>query len=303
MRKALFTLSLCLVLCGAGFAQSFALSVTGGYCLPLASSFQSQSQVEVQTANLPNYYTTQQNVVYKSFGQGGNIALSFDWFSKKNIGCGMKLNAMISSPYTSTASVSYLSAPYSGNFTFTNKPFSFQFIPHINFKHDFKVVSPILEMGMLIGITNDIESYEAKYGTGDVAQSTINHHGNVMLGFYSSLGLSFRISGAVRFILAGTCTAASYSPSKWDRTSYVFDGQDRLSNLSVGDKQGVYVKQLDLTAPQPANQPHQSLKYSMPFSNFGINVGFSFVVSKRPKTEAEKRLKEERTRKLWQDTY
>jgi len=108
-----------------------------------------------------------------------------------------------------------------------------------------------------------------------------------MLGFYSSLGLAFRVSRVVRIMLAVTCSAASYSPSEWTRTSFYENNMNQLSALSTSDQQGVYVKSLDQTATQPTNQPHQSLKFSIPFSNVGFNAGVAFVISKR-KTSSKK---------------
>jgi hypothetical protein len=302
MKKVIFTL-LFSVYISALFAQ-FSLSVTGGYCLPIASSYRTKTRIEFQNQNFPNYYTTQESLSSASFGQGGNIALALDWFSKKNIGCGLKLNALISSPYTSTASVYYLNGS-AADFTFVEKPFSFQFIPHISFKHDFKKVSPIVEMGMIIGITNIKEDYHAESSSGGVLQSSINSSGGALVGFYSSLGLAIRMSRTARFMIGLTCSAGSYSPTKWERKSYVVNGQDQMQYLSTSQTQGTFVKQLDLKASQPSGQPDQELKYSAAFSNVGINIGFSFVLAKRqkPTDEKSKQLQEERTRKLWQDTY
>jgi hypothetical protein len=290
MKKTIITLLFSACISSSLFSQSFTIALTGGYCLPIASSFNSKSAIEFQNAGFPSFYTAQQNLAYTSYGQGGNIALSFDWFSKKNIGCGLKLNAMISSPYSYTAAVTYLNSN-SANYSFTDKPFSFQFIPHISFKHDFKVVDPILEMGMLIGITNVKEDYQANYTSGDVVNSTINNHGNVLLGFYSSLGLAFKVSKTVRIMLTVNCSAGSYSPSQWDRTSFTVNGMDQMSYLSTSQKQGTFVKQLDLTAPQSSNQPHQQLKYSVPFSNVGINAGFSFLLGKKKDRVKDKEVK------------
>lgn len=302
MKKAIISLLFCVSIIPS-FAQ-FQLSVSGGYCLPLASSFNSVNQTEYQNQGFPQYYTANQQITRTSYGQGGNIALALDWFSKSNIGCGLKLNAMISSHYSYSANVNYVDGT-TANFNFTDKPFSFQFVPHISVKHDFKIVSPILEMGMLVAVTNVVDDYQAAYSTGDVVQSSINHHGSVMLGFYSSLGLAFKVSKAVRITLAVNCSAGSYSPSQWDRTSFVVNGMDQLSYLPVSEKQGTYVKQLDLTASQPANQPHQDLKFSVPFSNVGINAGIIFVLFKNEKLAKE--IKDERIKgrqkKTWEDTY
>ena len=268
-------------------AQSFNIGITGGYNAPLAGSFNTVNATQFENVGFPQYYTSLQTVTSASFGQGGNIALNLDWFSKKNIGCGLTMNALISSPYSYSTTVNYLSG-VSAQYNFTDHPFSFQFIPHISFKHDFKVVSPILEVGMLVGITHVTEDYEAVGTNGTQIQSSINNHGNVMLGFYSSLGLAFKVSRVVRIMLAVTCSAASYSPSGWTRTSFVVNNTNQLSSLSTSELQGVYVKSMDQTVPQSSSQPHESLKFSMPFSNVGFNAGIAFVISKKKDKAKEK---------------
>ena len=285
------------------FAQ-FHLSFSGGYCLPLASSFSSVNETEFQNTGFPQYYTVSQQITRTSYGQGGNIALALDWFSKNNFGCGLKLNALISSHYSYSANVNYLDGT-SANFNFTDKPFSFQFAPHISIKHDFKTVSPILEIGLLAGITNVRQDYQAAYSTGNEVVSSINNHGSVMIGFYSSFGLAFKVAKVVRITLALNCSAGSYSPSQWDRTSFTVNGVDQMNNLPVSEKQGTYVKQLDLNTTQPTNQPHQDLKFSFPFSNVGINAGIAFVLIKntKPAKEIKDENAKERIRKKWEDTY
>jgi hypothetical protein len=218
-----------------------------------------------------------------SFGQGGELALNFNWFSKKDIGFGLKLNTHFSTALPSSDDVYYTDGT-SAHFDFTDKAFSFQFIPHISFKHDFKVVTPILEMGMIAGLNDINESYTATLSSGDFVQSSLREHGGVMLGFYSSLGLAFKISKVVRFMLVVNCHVASYSPTHWNRTLYNYDNMNQMSYLPTNIAQGVYVNQINQTAPPSASQPAQELKYSTPFSNVGLSIGFSFVISKKKAT-------------------
>ena len=276
--------ALMLVICSHTLlAQKFSVEITGGYCAPLASDMHTTNATQFQVpVGYGVYAATTQTVTAQSFGQGGCVALNLNYFTKKDIGFGIKLNALISAPATAVINVTYYNngtaqlVPY----TYTDNAFSFQFVPHISFKHDFKRVSPILEMGMIIGVTNINSSYTGVTST-DVFQSTINDHGGAMLGFYSSLGLAFKISKAVKFLLAVNCTAASYSPTVWTRTAYTVNNVDLLSALPIYEAQGVYVKNVDNTATPNQTQPRQSLKYSAPFSNVGFTAGFAFQFGKQ----------------------
>ena len=280
MKKTYTLLLLCAFISGTLFPQSVSLELTGGYCAPIASNFSAVSTKEFQSATYPTFYSTYQDLHSASYGQGGSVALNVNWFSKKDIGCGLRANALFSSPFSYTVYVTYLNGN-GANFNFTDRPFSFQLVPHISFKHDFRVVSPILEMGMLLGFTHIDEDYQALYNSGDVVQSTIHNHGSILLGFYSSLGLSFKVSKAVRVMLAVNCSVGSYSPTQWERTSFTVNYIDQLGSLSTSDLRGTYVKQLDPSVSQPANQPHQDLRYSVPFSNVGFSAGIAFTFGKK----------------------
>ncbi len=283
-------------------AQSFNIGIAAGYDAPIASSFNSTNTVEFENQTFPYYYSTYHKLAYTSYGKGGNIAVTLDWYSSKNIGCGLKLNALISTPFSYSDFVTYLNAT-TATFNYTDKPFSFQFVPHINFKHDFNKVSPYLEMGMVVGITHITEDYDAKNSLGSEINSRVNYHGNVLLGFYSSLGVAVRISQVVHFTASINCSAGSYSPAKWDRTAFVANGVDQLNSLQTSQKQGIYVKQLDLSVPQPTYQPSQSLKYAVPFSNVGFNVGFLFVIATKSGATKDQLQRREKIKKELNHNY
>jgi hypothetical protein len=281
MKKNYTLLLFSLLVSATLLSQSVSIELTGGYCAPIASDFSSVSTKEFQSATYPNFYSTYRDLHSTSYGQGGSVALNVNWFSKKDIGCGLRANALFSSPFSYNVYVTYLNGN-GANFNFTDRPFSFQLVPHISFKHDFKVVSPILEMGMLLGFTHIDEDYQALYNSGDVVQSTIHNHGSILLGFYSSLGLAFRVSKAVRIMLAINCSVGSYSPTQWERTSFTVNYVDQTRVASRHPYlRGTYVKQLDPSISQPANQPHQDLRYSVPFSNVGFSAGIAFTFGKK----------------------
>lgn len=279
--KKIFTLfSILVVSVSSIHSQAVHIGVSGGYCLPLATDYGTVHAEQFEINYYPHYYTGYRKITPRSSGQGANLAMNIDWFSKSNIGLGLKLNALFSSPVAYSYRVEYLGGTIV-NYDYTSKAFSFQFVPHASFKHDFKVVSPVLEMGMLIGLNKVNESYNAASASGGRQSSDMNINGNIMLGFYSSLGLAFRVSPVIRLSLAVNCTAGSYSPSKWERTSFFANGVNRLNDLSTFDREGIFVKELDQTSPQQSNEPRRELKYAMPFSNVGINAGIIFVLSKK----------------------
>jgi len=95
------------------------------------------------------------------------------------------------------------------------------------------------------------------------------------------VGLSFNVSKVVKINLVVNCVAGSYSPAKWKRTSFTLDGKDQMKALNTSQKEGQYVKELNLTASQGANEPSSDLKYSAAFSTMGVTTGICFVIAKK----------------------
>lgn len=273
MKKPLYLLPVFIAASISLYSQSFDLGISGGYCLPLASGFYSNNTIYSAMGN--GYSPTQVNLAPFSYGNGGNVALNADWFFNKNIGLGLKFNALISAPLNSSAS--YTGGSGTINYNFTNKAYSYQLIPHINFKYDFRVVCPYIEMGMLIGFTHINEAYVAQDNNGNEATLSENLNGNIMLGFHASLGVAFRVSKAVRITLAVISNSGTYSPANYQVTSYTVNGANQMNTIPVSQQQGSFVKQLDPSTPAN-NNPGQAPKFSLPFSNIGINAGVCFVI-------------------------
>jgi hypothetical protein len=261
------------------YSQSVTFDITGGYCFPAAPDMRNINSTVYENQTFPYFYTTAASVKPVSFGKGGHLAFGFNWYSKKNIGFGLKLNGLFSSPFAYSTTVVYLQG-VAVDYKLTDKAFSFQFIPHICYKHDFKVVSPMIETGMIIGITAIRQSYRGAYGSTEV-YSAARDYGGAMVGFYTSAGLAFNVSKVVKIMLAVNCSVGSYSPKKWEQTQYTVNGVDQLNSLPPSDRSGNYVAEKDLQAPQNNNQPGKQIKYSAAFSNVGITTGLCFMITKK----------------------
>ncbi len=260
----------------SSFAQNFVLSVGGGGDAPIARVYTSAYQSQVSTSSGISYT---QRVKPVSLGQGGNVYVAFDWFSKKGFGAGVKVNGFFGAPF-----IFHSEEVYNSNivkYDVSQRGFSGQFIPHLNFKHDFDRITPVVELGMMIGINGIQETTDGYFNNTSHMHTVVWEKGGVSLGFYSSLGIWIRLSRTVRLSVSATCIAASYSPTHWERTLYNVDGRDMLSQVATSDRYGRYVTEMNNTTPQSPNSPRQSLKYAAPFSNAGLNIGFSFILGHR----------------------
>lgn len=285
----LLTTAFAYFFCLETLAQTTTLDISGGYSLPIASSTEPFQRNVFHDTSFPFYYTTSAKVKSMSYGKGGTLALNLNWYSKKDIGFGFKLNLLVGTPFNHSEVLTDLTGD-KYYYQSSDKALSFQFIPHLCFKRDYKIVSPVLEAGMIIGMAQVNRGYVLTYSKHpDKIESNLRDYGNVLLGFYSSVGLSFNVSKVVKINLALNCLVSSYSPSSWKRTKFEVDGVDRLSALSVSDRQGQYVKELDLTVTQNTGAPGKDLKYSVPLSNVGITAGLCFKFVPKQKKKVTKK--------------
>jgi hypothetical protein len=264
-------------------AQSFRFSISGGYCVPIASTMNFSSYSQIQVPGYSNVYATTSGTLQRSsFGQGGCVGIALQWFSKKDIGVGLRLSANFGSAQKSSLAVSDTFGNRT-NVDFTDHLFSFQFIPHVAFRHDFRVVSPVVELGMVIGANNIRQTYTEQ---NKFISSTTNEHGGVMLGFYSSLALAFHLSPKVDMTVGLHCVAASYSPTEWTRIDYYYAGHNYIGQLSPADIQGSYTNNY-----QAGN--HQRSSFTIACSNVGFTTGFTFKLGGAKKQEKAKKVKYE----------
>jgi hypothetical protein len=265
------------------WAQSITFDFAAGYNAPIGGVLREKSVVivEDQYGRFQTNYAETKSV---SYGQGANVSANISWFSKKRIGMGLKMNALFSTPFHYEYKFfGYLETIE--NESYTEKAFSFQFIPHLAFRHDFKWISPVLEAGLLVGINTINTSVEVSnnYNAGMVVVATnVKDYGGAMLGFYSSVGMMFHVSKYVKLSLSMHASVGSYSPTKWKRTSFEYVGQDYLDQLYLADREGEYDNVIDAASlPINPNVPSYGLSYSMPFSNIGFNAGLCVLLYTR----------------------
>lgn len=272
-------------------AQSVTIDLTGGYNAPLAPTLRAEKVVEVENAGIPDYYVTYEKTKAVSYGQGGNIAFNFCWNSKKDIGFGVRLNALFSQSFSYALSVKNLDGTTT-NVAYKQSPFSFQFIPYFSFKHEFKKVTPFVEAGLLIGaiqISNNIKlsnsNSNVHYNVGQVDD------GGAIIGFHTRIGIMVNITPKFKFITAIESNVGSYSPTAWHLNKYEINGQNYLSQVNPTSQSGTFTNEYYANSSANPNPANSKAKYKVSFSGIGINVGFAFVVHAKEKT---KKVKEEK---------
>jgi opacity protein-like surface antigen len=129
------------------------------------------------------------------------------------------------------------------------------------------------KFGPAIGIGGKIKTKnEKKLGT-DIAIAEGETSKGISIGIQSALGLDYPVSDKLSIIAELNFRDQKLAPKEGSVTKYTINGQDRLSSLSVSDKQIEFVNELTSNDNADDNKPTKQLKQYSSLSSLGLNIG------------------------------
>lgn len=280
MKNGLFA---CLtVLCSSGlYSQGLYFKVGGGYGLPMGSQQMDQAVTFVQVTT--DITETQTTGVNGSYGEGININAAIGYKFSPFIGVDLNLNYLLGSEISGTSSASAQAA----SFSITDKRYSEGFFaaPSVMFMAGSGNVRPYGLIGVIAGsvqLTHDTEISVS--GVGDspvVASQTQETKGELAFGFRGGIGVDFYLSDLLGLYAEAVFNTISYYPKESKITKLTVDGEDVLAELTVRERETVYVDELieQSTSNGPVideNKPLEQLKAPLPLSSLVFNIGLKF---------------------------
>lgn len=138
-----------------------------------------------------------------------------------------------------------------------------------------------MKAGLIVSLGNKLvstQSYKSSFslGGGSNSSESINEYtGGISFGFHGSLGFNYIIND--KFMLFAECAAncQNWAPTKGELTKSMQNGVDQLPNMDKVDKEVEFVNSYtegSNTVNNP-NEPTTELKFFMPFSSIGLNIG------------------------------
>lgn len=165
-------------------------------------------------------------------------------------------------------------------------------------------VSPLIKMGGVLGKgkidfhsessqvqTSTQYSYNPNppYNTYTVTTTTSHtyeddakFYGGISIGFYSSVGISYKVNDNLGLMLCLDVVVQDYSPKKYIRTKSIQDGVDQIPKMKKSEKEVEFVKNYTDVGGQPNDLvPSQYPKLSIPLSSFGPSFSISYTFGKK----------------------
>jgi hypothetical protein len=230
------------------------------YGLASPNSFKGVSNL---TANSV-FKTTQ-----KGWGQGLKVGIGGAYIINDFVNLGLDIDYFLSPKIESSASIgsAQVSTIFNGQIV--------AFTPNITFKAiqnaDFYPYSRVgITVAMPFGMTNTVNTV-----SGSTAVKSINtFKSSPALGYIAALGVRKSLSPGLKLFMELQANNLTIQPKSSSITTYLVNGEDKLPQLTVAQKETVYTDSPNTTAN--ANSPTQSTKTPFLVSRVCLQLGFTF---------------------------
>lgn len=249
----------------------FYVALSGAYNLPVNSKgspyFYANNEVFQPGTNPVE-------VVPFSLGKGPSVGIDIGYMFTQNIGAELGVDYLFGSRTTFRETDTQFPT-YTADQNICGK--MLQFKPAMVFSAGTGNIKPYTKAGVVIGVAGKITSeYEVREANTNYSSDYYEEYtGGVAVGFHGALGLDYALNNKMSVFGELTAVGLNYSPDKGEVTRAVENDQDYLNELTVNDREIEFVNSTDGTA-QTSSQPRKELKFSAPFSNVGLNIGFKY---------------------------
>lgn len=219
-----------------------------------------------------------EEVVKGSFGQGVNAGVRFGYMFSPWMGVDFGVNYLMSGKMKATSSYTDNSTFSGYNSTSSNTVYTGRMLrlnPSFVMMQDNGTISPFARVGLVLGVGSVSVDYHESDSNGDSWSYRMVVNGGVAVGFSGDLGVKYLLSDHISFIGSLNLIGMSYSPKRGEVVSYIENGVEYVTSLTTYDREVEYMSSVsgNTAATTDPNQPYQDLKFYLPFSSIGLNVG------------------------------
>ncbi len=226
-------------------------------------------------SNTTSTNTTQDMEQIKfSFGKGANAGLAFGYMFNEHIGAELGVQYLIGGKTKAKDTDNSTAFPYTQTGDVSAK--MVQINPSLVLATTINKMSPYAKFGVVIGSGKITVNSNNVYPSNNNSNK-IEMKGGTAIGFSAAMGLNIPINANLSFSGELNMINMQYAPTKASTTMYTVNGVDKLSTLSVRDKETEYLKVVTTSStPRPNTLPRQENLIAMPFGSIGINVGVKY---------------------------
>jgi len=214
-----------------------------------------------------------------SFGRGAQLNV----FAGLPLGDGIFAELGASYLYGFTSASKYHSQDAGYTYTSEDKIRSrtFRIMPSLKFQMGSGKTKPYMKAGAVIGfgsklIMESSGSSSSQFGGNSSNTMKMEFKGRTSLGFSGALGLQFELSEKLHFFTEVHMITHSWAPKRSIITESTADGVDQLPSMDTDEKETEFLDKY--TESDDPNAPDKELKYFMPLSSIGLQLGLVFTL-------------------------
>jgi hypothetical protein len=262
------------------FGQGFYVKAGAGYAFPIASQELFEETDASEIVNQASVVTTKTSIVKGSYGAGINFNAAAGYKFSPFIGIDLNLSYLMGKEFSGNTVID----PANGTTFSINesaKSTGFFVAPAIMLMAGTENIRPYGLVGVIAGSVKMEEQTTLSTDNTDVqATYTVKNEtkGDLAFGFRGGVGVDFNISDRFSIFVEGIFNSLTYYAKSSEVVTANADGDDVLSDLTVRQRETVYVDEITITTINGNEQvddekPLEELRSPRPLSSVGVNVG------------------------------
>jgi hypothetical protein len=139
---------------------------------------------------------------------------------------------------------------------------------------------PYMRMAMLSAFGTQMKYSYSGVDTQDLPSDVKEEYkGGISLGFAGGLGATYELSNGLSLFSEIALVYHNWAPAKSEYTKAIDKGSDYFSTMTVSESHTVYVNSISYSpnSVHPSNEPGEELKYTLPMSSIGLNIGIQYA--------------------------
>jgi hypothetical protein len=259
-------------------AQGLYLGIGGGYGFPAAKEAAYESKTNASGTSTSTDYTK----VNLSLGKGINTGFFVGFMFNKNLGAELGVSYLIGSKTTIQDEASSNNASSIDEIIFKGN--MLRLTPALKMMVGEGKLQPYTKLGMIVGVGGKFTEEYNSSSTGPFGSSSsiekYEYTGGVSLGFYGGLGINYALSENLCLFGEIAGNYQNWAPTKGELVTATYDGLDELPFMTTSEKEVEYFDELTVNnnSPTDPGSPSKDLKFYVPFSSIGINIGLVFTL-------------------------
>ncbi len=273
MKKKILITAISVLLIGSASRAQLWIGVGGGFGMPLAS--QTFGSNEDQNSSSDKY-----ELVKGSYGSGLNLGLQAGFMLSDNVGLELGISYLMGTKYT-WHNYNDPNSNVSTHQDYDAAAKMLRIMPGIRFTCGDGDLKPYIHGNVVLGMSGTITENYTQVDKNPIntttTETTEEYTKGMALGFGGGLGVGYH-SGSLMIFGEIAMIAQTWAPGHSEYTKYTVNGQDQLPNMTTDQKQTDYVDSYTDTGSSNTGAPSQAIKWYLPFSSWGINVGVAIVL-------------------------